>query len=72
MHTYVNHAHVTYGTVVLVLGVLGLLLGIVRKIIVVVVLAVVLVVVGAVVAGVALHGTHCTPGSTRSVCVTVR
>jgi hypothetical protein len=70
--TYVDHSHVTAGTVIAILGVLGLLFGLFKRLILIGVVAVLLLVAGVVVAAVALHGTHCSPSSTRQVCISVR
>lgn len=69
--TYVDHGHVTTGAVIAGLGVLGLLVGLVRRIILVGVIAAVLLLAGVVTFSIALHGTHCTPTSHKQVCLSV-
>lgn len=70
--TSISHAHVTAGAVLAAFGVLGVVVGVVRRVILVAIIAVVALVVGAVVVGSALSGTHCAPGSQQRVCLTVR
>jgi hypothetical protein len=71
-HTYVDHTHVTTGFAAAGIGVLLVVLGLVRKVLVLVGLAVVVVVAGVIFGVISLHGTHCSPTSTKQVCVSVR
>jgi hypothetical protein len=70
-YTVVNHAHVTLGAAVTALGVLGLVVGLVRRIILVGLLFLLIAIAGLVTVFVAAQGTHCAPGSDRHVCVSV-
>ncbi len=69
--TYVNHTHVTFGAVLTALGVIGLVLGLIRRVVLLAVIFVVLAVAGVITLAVAADGTHCTPTSTEHVCVSI-
>lgn len=72
MNTYVNHSHVVWSFVGVALGLVGFVLGLVRKLVLLVVLGLVVLGVALYFGVVSLHGTHCTPGSAKQVCITVR
>ncbi|HEY5335974.1 MAG TPA: hypothetical protein VIJ71_08135 [Mycobacteriales bacterium] len=72
MHSYVNHAHVAWSFVGVALGLVGFVLGLLRKLVLLAVLGLAVLGVALYFGVVSLHGTHCTPGSEKQVCITVR
>lgn len=72
MHSYVNHAHVAWSFVGVALGLIGFVLGLLRRLVLLVVAGLAVLGVALYFGVVSLHGTHCTPGSAKQVCLTVR
>lgn len=72
MHASVNHAHVAWSLVGVGLGLIGFVFGLLRRLVLLVVVGLAVLAVALYFGVVSLHGTHCTPGSAKQVCLTVR